>query len=98
VKFSNIPYAEPPTGENRFLEPIPVQTYKDGINNGSVNNVCPQYQVGWFEYAKEFGPAFALSTGLLPAKWQYPIDPEHNYTYPIDSQPSPAEGNIFVEP
>jgi len=46
VAFSNVPYAEPPLGENRFVEPIPIYNQRETVNNGIVEHICPQMQVG----------------------------------------------------
>ncbi|KAI4267859.1 MAG: hypothetical protein L6R35_006820, partial [Caloplaca aegaea] len=71
VTFKNIPYAEPPIGENRFLDPVPVQTRTEGVNYGLVDNVCPQAQVGWAPKAMEFLQDFPNAPAL--AKWTDPI-------------------------
>ncbi|KAI4122739.1 MAG: hypothetical protein LQ341_007275, partial [Variospora aurantia] len=71
VTFKNIPYAEPPIGENRFLAPLPVQKYTEGVNYGLVENVCPQVQVGWAPKAMEFLMDFPTAAAL--AKWKDPI-------------------------
>ncbi|CAG9839702.1 unnamed protein product [Diabrotica balteata] len=43
--FEDIPYAEPPTGKNRFQPPIP-KTPWEGVLNATVSSkVCPQFGV-----------------------------------------------------
>ncbi|KAL8875091.1 MAG: hypothetical protein Q9198_006502, partial [Flavoplaca austrocitrina] len=71
VTFKNIPYAEPPIGDNRFFGPIPIQKRTEGVNYGLVENVCPQAQVGWAPKAMEFLRDFPNAPAL--AKWTDPI-------------------------
>ncbi|KAL8830863.1 MAG: hypothetical protein Q9170_005546 [Blastenia crenularia] len=73
IKFKNIPYADPPVGENRFLEPTYISKDTEGVNYGSNDNVCPQAQVGWAAKAMEFLKDFPIPSAL--ASWTDPITP-----------------------
>jgi hypothetical protein len=69
----------------RFFKSVPPSNFREDVNEGQNYKICPQHQVGWFDFAKEFGTTFAASTGSIPRKWDYPITPSGNYTYPIPS-------------
>ncbi|KAL2072020.1 hypothetical protein VTL71DRAFT_11363 [Oculimacula yallundae] len=84
LAFRNIPYAEPPVEENRFQPPIPPQTVRENVNNGSVDHKCPQAQVGWFPIEQEFLQGFGK---LLDPKWRKKIDPKD-----YGAMPAPVEG------
>lgn len=75
LAFKNIPYAEPPVGELRFLEPIPLTSWNEEINNGSTSRVCPQMQVGWVPEAFKFLQDFAEDDENLN-NWKTPINPK----------------------
>ena len=59
VKFSNIPFAEPPLGSLRFKAPVSPQRKSQDVNEGLKERVCPQYQVGWVPKALEFLGCYA---------------------------------------
>ncbi|KAF2167043.1 hypothetical protein M409DRAFT_54257 [Zasmidium cellare ATCC 36951] len=72
VKFSNIPYAAPPIGDNRFARPGTPE-YNKTKNDGSRSAICPQYQVGWYPAAEEFIEDMLLIPAL-PSKWTKKIN------------------------
>lgn len=74
VAFSNVPYAEPPLGENRFIEPIAIYNERETVNNGTVEHICPQMQVGWASAAASFLEDYSNSGSSLD-KWTKPIGP-----------------------
>ncbi|KIX00319.1 uncharacterized protein Z518_10458 [Rhinocladiella mackenziei CBS 650.93] len=52
--FSNIRYAQPPTGDLRFAAPVPPTGRNNVVQNGSVGRVCPQGIPYWSPIASEF--------------------------------------------
>lgn len=45
--FSDIRYAAPPTGENRFKAPQPPARNRSAVQTGGENRVCPQANPAW---------------------------------------------------
>ncbi|CAM1505200.1 Fc.00g108370.m01.CDS01 [Cosmosporella sp. VM-42] len=60
-KFSNIRYAQSPTGDLRFRAPLPPLTSRDQVRNGSEPRLCPQGVPVW--QAKAFRPIGQYSNG-----------------------------------
>ncbi|KAF2427723.1 alpha/beta-hydrolase [Tothia fuscella] len=56
--FSNIRYAAPPTGENRWRVPQEPTTDRSAVNNGSVGRICPQASPAWTYIAGQFIPQY----------------------------------------
>ncbi|KAL9600988.1 MAG: hypothetical protein Q9219_002810 [cf. Caloplaca sp. 3 TL-2023] len=56
--FSNIRYAEPPTGDLRFRAPLPPQTVNRSVDDGSIGRVCAQAIPAWEAIAAQFVPAY----------------------------------------
>ena len=56
--FSNIRYARPPTGNNRFNLPLPPTVDRSTVNTGSVGKVCPNANPVWVTYAQEWIPLY----------------------------------------
>jgi carboxylesterase type B len=52
--FSNIRYAAPPTGENRFRVPQPPDTDRITVQTGLPDRICPQANPAWLGTAKQF--------------------------------------------
>ncbi|KIW01659.1 hypothetical protein, variant [Verruconis gallopava] len=88
IRWSNIQYGEAPVGELRFSLPVKPWELNENVNEGKDYKICPQHKIGWLEFAQEFGQTYALSTGSIPPKWNYPISPANNYTYPIPPERS----------
>lgn len=51
--------------------------------------MCPQEQVGWFPFAKEFLADYLEGNNELAEKWSHPITPENNYTWSEELIPIP---------
>lgn len=84
LAFRNIPYAESITEENHFLPPYWPQAINDDVNKGELDHKCPQAQVGWVPFAKEFLESFQ---GVLDYKWRKEIKPED-----YGEMPPPIDG------
>ena len=52
--FSNIRYAAPPTGENRFAAPKAPASNRSVIQTGTPDRICPQATPEWLNIADEF--------------------------------------------
>ncbi|KAL3424599.1 carboxylesterase family protein [Phlyctema vagabunda] len=61
--FSNIPYAQPPTGQLRFAKPEFINTTSSEVNDGSIGRICPQATPTWVPTALAFILQWTL--GLL---------------------------------
>ncbi|KAL9092364.1 MAG: hypothetical protein Q9159_000872 [Coniocarpon cinnabarinum] len=55
--FSNIRYAAPPLGANRFRAPQPPETNRSVIQDGSQGVICPQAAPNWELFAAQYLPA-----------------------------------------
>ena len=101
VKFSNIPFAEPPTGSLRFKAPIPPKRKSKDVNEGLGERVCPQYQAGWvpkaFDFLNCYGGALnETSYCSFKDNWTDPIFPSD---YPeFDGEYSNKNGNSRPSP
>ncbi|KAF2826422.1 alpha/beta-hydrolase [Ophiobolus disseminans] len=73
LNFSNIPYAEPPTGDFRWAWATPPGE-RDEFNNGSRRAICPQFRAGWMPAAEDFVTDVLLEN-VLDNKWDVPISP-----------------------
>ena len=56
--FSNIRYAAPVTGENRFAAPQPPAVNRSVIQNGAQGRICPQASPAWVLTALQFIPEY----------------------------------------
>ncbi|KAI5361172.1 Putative carboxylesterase, type B, carboxylesterase type B, active, alpha/Beta hydrolase [Septoria linicola] len=56
--FSNIRYAQPPTGDLRFRAPLPPETNRTAIETGEVDRICPQANPAWLLTAQTFIPQY----------------------------------------
>ena len=61
--FGNIPYAEPPTGVNRFRPPVTKQPSNDTIDGSWFGPSCIQYGTGAKTVYTEYLSGFLLSPG-----------------------------------
>lgn len=52
--FSNIRYAAPPTGANRWAPPQPPATNRSVIDDGSIGRMCPQVATAWSAISAEW--------------------------------------------
>jgi len=56
--FSNIRYAAPPTGENRFAAPQAPAVNRSAVQPGTPNRICPQANPAWELIAAQFIPKY----------------------------------------
>jgi hypothetical protein len=56
--FSNIRYAAPPTGENRFRAPKAPARDRSTVQTGSQGRICPQADPAWLLIAETYIPAY----------------------------------------
>jgi len=56
--FSNIRYAAPPTGENRFAAPQAPAVNRSVIQSGEPDRICPQAAPAWLLIADEYIPLY----------------------------------------
>ncbi|KAK4981106.1 hypothetical protein LTR66_010207 [Elasticomyces elasticus] len=56
--FSNIRYAAPPTGANRFAAPKPPAVNRTTIQTGSPDRICPQAGPAWLAIAAQYIPLY----------------------------------------
>ncbi|KAI9671625.1 MAG: hypothetical protein M1829_004630 [Trizodia sp. TS-e1964] len=80
--FSNIPYAEPPTGSLRFAAPQAKKLAGEKkVNNGSIEHICPQVVPRWAEVQPGFvqayvNPLLNLSQWAFPSEeWKRDVEP-----------------------
>ncbi len=52
--FSNIRYAAPPTGRNRFALPQPPESDRNTVQTGAPDRICPQATSKWLSIADQF--------------------------------------------
>ena len=58
--FTNIRYAAPPLGYNRFRAPQPPAVNRSQVQTGLENRICPQANPDWRGIATEFVPQYLL--------------------------------------
>lgn len=58
--FSNIRYAAPPTGQNRFTYPQHPEVNREEVQTGNRSRICPQAGPAWQAIAAQFIPAYLL--------------------------------------
>jgi para-nitrobenzyl esterase len=78
AEFLGIPYAQPPTGDRRWREPVPVQPWKDVRDASNFGAPCAQPVLGdWNKSAAEYGKEDCLFLNVLtpvwPAKGRLPV-------------------------
>lgn len=56
--FSNIRYAAPPTGENRFAAPQPPAVNRSVVQQGLPDRICAQSEPAWLLIAEQFIPEY----------------------------------------
>lgn len=56
--FSNIRYAAPPTGNNRFRAPLSPAVNRGSIQTGLPDRICPQADPAWLLIAEEYIPLY----------------------------------------
>ncbi|RFN54486.1 carboxylesterase family protein [Fusarium flagelliforme] len=94
-KFSNIRYAQPPTGNLRFRAPVPPLTNRDVIQTGEEVRACPQGIPLW--QARAVKPTAKYSNGkeFNLQNWEADIK---NYTPTAGKPPPPTtEDCLFLD-
>ena len=56
--FSNIRYATPPTGQNRFRAPQPPAVNRSVIRDSTQGVICPAAEPQWLQLAAQFLPDY----------------------------------------
>ena len=80
--FSNIRYAAPVTGDNRWRAPKAPETNRSSVQTGAENRICPQATPSWIE---DITPSFIL---------QYLGQGKTNFTpsdFPMASNSTPKD-------
>ena len=67
-QFLGIPYAEPPTEKNRFLDPIPIGQSQEPINATEYGNKCPQFAKPVGEHGEIVGDEDCLYLNVYTPK------------------------------
>ncbi|KAI1057383.1 hypothetical protein LB507_011532 [Fusarium sp. FIESC RH6] len=94
-KFSNIRYAQPPTGNLRFRAPVPPLANRDQIQTGDEVRACPQGIPLW--QARAVKPTAEYSNGkeFSLGSWEADIK---NYTPATGKPPPPTtEDCLFLD-
>jgi para-nitrobenzyl esterase len=70
AEFLGIPYAQPPTGDRRWREPVPVQPWKDERDASSFGAPCAQPVLGdWNRRDAESGKEDCLFLNVMTPVW-----------------------------
>jgi len=70
AEFLGIAYAQPPVGDLRWREPVPVQTWKDVRDASSFGAPCAQPLLGdWNKRDAEFGKEDCLFLNVMTPVW-----------------------------
>jgi carboxylesterase type B len=93
--FSNIPYAEPPIGKNRFAKPVPITRKGSDLNDGSKGHICPGIQVGWVGEQGKFIEKYADPRESI-SKWTDQEAPTDWGTLP-DADPRMSEDCLQLD-
>lgn len=62
--FSNIRFAEPPTGQNRFRRPQPPAQNRDVVQDGSQGRICPASSPSWFTFNRQWITSYLEGEGF----------------------------------
>lgn len=62
--FTNIRFAAPPTGQNRFRPPQPPARNRETVQDGSEGRICPASSPSWFTFNREWTPAYLEGEGF----------------------------------
>ncbi|TKA42681.1 hypothetical protein B0A54_07524 [Friedmanniomyces endolithicus] len=65
--FSNIRYAAPPTGENRFRAPVLPATNRTAVQTGLPARICPQAEPAWLLIAEAYIPEYLAGQTVFNA-------------------------------
>jgi len=65
--FSNIRYAAPPTGENRFRAPVLPATNRTAVQTGLPARICPQAEPAWLLIAEAYIPLYLAGQTVFNA-------------------------------
>ncbi|KAF2136678.1 uncharacterized protein K452DRAFT_237078 [Aplosporella prunicola CBS 121167] len=93
--FSNIRYAQPPTGDLRFREPQPPKTDRSVVHDGSDGRVCPQADPAWNLVAAQWLPQYLISGTLKNVSRT--VSPAIISNYTLTRDPRENEDCLFLD-
>ncbi|KAH7371178.1 carboxylesterase family protein [Pyrenochaeta sp. MPI-SDFR-AT-0127] len=64
--FSNVRYAAPPVGDLRFRAPVPPESNRSAIQDGTTARICPNVRPTWMDAAGRYLYEY-VTTGTFPA-------------------------------
>jgi para-nitrobenzyl esterase len=67
--FKGIPFAQPPTGDLRWREPMPVKTWSGARDAGQYQAPCAQIAAGWNDKAAAIGREDCLYLNVWTSEW-----------------------------
>ncbi|KAL8674755.1 MAG: hypothetical protein Q9168_000839 [Polycauliona sp. 1 TL-2023] len=93
--FSNIRYAEPPTGDLRFRAPVPPQGVNRTVDQGLVGRVCHQANPAWLLTSAEFVPAYLTGQPFNASAAEAAVEAAVASPGPVD--PRETEDCLFLD-
>ena len=94
--FSNIRYAAPPTGENRFAAPRPPAVNRAVVQQGLPDRICPQANPAWLATAAAYIPQYlAGQTNFTPSDFNMSSTSASSALTPQD--PRTTEDCLFLD-
>ncbi|KAK5700038.1 hypothetical protein LTR97_006172 [Elasticomyces elasticus] len=93
--FSNIRYAAPPTGENRFRAPVLPGTNRTAVQTGSQGRICPQANPAWLEIALQYIPEYLAGQTVFNAS-SFNLSSSSGGSLPVQD-PRTTEDCLFLD-
>lgn len=93
--FSNIRYAAPPVGVNRWAPPQPPATNRSAVDDGSVGRICPQASAAWSAISAEWVAQY-LSGGQSAINVTVPSGSSFNVSS-VKLDPRTTEDCLFLD-